>query len=74
MQHFQHIMLCYLKKGKNTAETQTRICAVYGEGAVVNRVCPKWFLKYHAGDFSLDIAPRSGRQAEVDSDQVETLL
>ena len=47
---------------------------MYGEGAVADRVCPKWFLKYHAGDFSLDIAPRSGRQAEVDSDQVETLI
>ena len=36
-QHFQHIMLYYFKKGKNTTEMQKKkkkICAVYGEGAV----------------------------------------
>ena len=32
-QHFWHIMLYYLKKGKNTTETQKKICVVYGEGA-----------------------------------------
>ena len=34
----------------------------------------KWFAKFHAGDFSSDDAPRSGRPAEVDSDQTETLI
>ena len=34
----------------------------------------KWFAKFHAGDFSLDDAPRSGRPVEVDSDQIETLI
>ena len=33
----------------------------------------KWFEKFRARDFSLDEAPRSGRPAEVDSDQIETL-
>ena len=31
---FQHIILYYFKKGKNTTEIQKKICAVYGEGAV----------------------------------------
>ena len=31
------------------------------------------FAKFHAGDFSLDDVPRSGRPIEVDSDQIETL-
>ena len=43
------------------------------EGAVTNRMCQKWFVKFHAGDFSLDGAPWSGRPDEVDSDQIETL-
>ena len=34
----------------------------------------KWFAKIHAGDFSLDNAPWSGRPAEVDSDQIKTLI
>ena len=33
-------MLYYFKKGKNTTERQKAICAVYGEGAVTDRMCP----------------------------------
>ena len=68
-------MLYYFKKGKNATKTQKKICAVYGEGAVTDRTCPKWFVKFHTGDFSLDDAPRlGGRPVEVDSDQIETLI
>ena len=35
-QYFQHIMLYYFKKGQNATETHTKICAVYGEGAVTD--------------------------------------
>ena len=74
-QHFHHIMLYYFRKGKNTTEMQKkRICAVYGEGAVTDQMCQKWFAKFRAGDFSLDDAPRSGRPVEVDNDQIETLI
>ena len=72
-QHFRHIMLYYFKKGKNATKTQKKICAVYGD-VVTDRTCQKWFVKFRAGDFSLDDAPRSGRPVEVDSDQIETLI
>ena len=39
---------------------------VYGEGAVTDQTCQKWFAKCCAGDFSLDDAPRSGRPVEVE--------
>ena len=76
VQRFQHIMLYYFKKGKNASETQTKkkICAVYGEGAVTDGMCQKWLAKLCARYFSLDDAPWSGRPAEVDSDQIETLI
>ena len=45
MQHFWHIMLYYFKKGKNATEIQ-KICAVHGEGAVTDRMCQKWFVKF----------------------------
>ena len=73
MQHIQHIMLYYFKKGKNTTEMQEKIYAVYGEGAETDRMCQKWFAKFHAGDFSLDDDLCLGRPFEVDSDQIETL-
>ena len=47
---------------------------MYGEGAVTDQTCQKWFAKFHAGDFSLDDAPWSGRPVEVDSNQIETLI
>ena len=49
---------------------QKRICAVYGGGAVTDQTWQKWFVKFHAGDFSLDHAPWSRRPAEVDSNQI----
>ena len=73
-QHFQHIVLYYFKKGKNATETRKKFCAVYGEGAVTDQMCQKWFVKFCAGNFSLDDAPWSGRPVEVDSDQIETLI
>ena len=36
-------------------------------------MCPKQFVKFYAGDFSLDDAPHLGRTVEVDHDQIETL-
>ena len=44
-QHFWHIMLYYFKKSKNATETK-KICAVYGETAVTDRTCQKWFEKF----------------------------
>ena len=67
-------MLYYFKKGKNATETQRKICAAYGEGAVSGRTCQKPFAKFCAGDFLLDDAPWLGRPVEVDSDQIETLI
>ena len=45
-QYFQHIILYYFKKGKNATETQIKICAPYGEGAVTDRMCQKRFAKF----------------------------
>ena len=44
MEHFWHI-LYYFKKG-NVTEVQKKICAVYGEGAVTDQMCQKWFVKF----------------------------
>ena len=38
-----------------------------GEGDVTGQTCQKWFLKFHARDFSL---AWSGKPVEVDSNQI----
>ena len=73
-QHFGHIMLYDFKKGKNATGMQKKIHAVFGEGAVTDWTCRKWFAKFHAGDFLLDDAPQLGRPVEIGSDQIETLI
>ena len=67
---FFNIMLYYCKKGKNTTEMENKICAVFGEDAVTDQMCQKWFVKFQAGDFSLN---NDARPVEVDSNQIETL-
>ena len=32
--------------GKNASEMQEKICAVYGEGAMTDQMCQKWFVKF----------------------------
>ena len=50
-----------------------KICAVYGEGAVTDWTCEKWFVKFGAGDFLLDGAPQWGRPGDINSNQIKTL-
>ena len=66
--------MLYFKKGKNTPEVQKKICAVYGEGAVTDWKCQKWFVNFCAGDFLLDDIPQSDRTAEVDSNEINTII
>ena len=42
-----------------------------GEGAVTDRMCQKWFVKFHTGNVSLDGAPWSGRPVEVDREKID---
>ena len=51
-----------------------KICAVYGEGAMTDHMCKKWFVKFHAGDSSLDDGPWLGKPVEADSDQIKTVI
>jgi len=59
--HFRHIMLFYLRKGKKglASQTQKKICAVYGESAVDDSTCHKWFKKFRENNFNVSDA-RSG--------------
>ena len=57
-QHFCHIMLYDFMKGKKSSwnakkkKKKKTICAVYGDGAVPEPTCQKWFVKFCAEDFS----------------------
>ena len=52
-------ILCFIisSKVKTIEIKKKKICAVYGEGAVTDHMCQKWFANLSAGDFSLDNGP-----------------
>ena len=37
---------CFIISRKVKIETQKKICAVYGEGAMTDWTCQKWFVKF----------------------------
>ena len=52
---------------------QKKICAVYGEYVVTERMCQKGLAKFRAGYFLLDNALLLGMPVEVDRDHIKTL-
>ena len=74
MQQFHILCFIISRKVKMQLRHTKKICAVYGEGAVTDGACPKWFANFRAGGLSLDDAPGSGRPVEFDNDQIETLI
>jgi len=52
-------------------QTRKKICAVYWEYAVSERVCQNWFAKFRAGDTTCEDRERSNRPLVVD-DQIKS--
>ena len=61
MQHFGILSFIISRKVKTQLKCKKKkFCAMYGEDAVTDRVCQKWFVKFCAGDFWLDNASLFG--------------
>lgn len=70
-QHFHHIMLYQVKKGKNEAEKQKKkklcsLCSVW----ISCCDCQIWSVNFHIARFLLGDAPMSGGPLEIDSDHI----
>jgi len=72
--HLRHILLFFFKKDKNAVEAQREICDVYGEDSIKERMCQKWFGKFHNRNFNLNDAARSERSNKVDDDNIMSLI
>ena len=55
--HFRHILLYYLRKGKNAMQALKKLYDIYGEKSLTERQCPNWFARFCSGDFHLKDAP-----------------
>ncbi|XP_011196439.2 uncharacterized protein LOC105221294 isoform X2 [Zeugodacus cucurbitae] len=68
------VMSTYNKASDHATETKRKICAVYGNDAVSERVVQIWFSKFRKGDTSCVDGQRTGRPGVADSDKVKMLI
>ena len=73
-EHFRHHLIFAFNQYSKAAMAARDICAVHGEGAMVERASCDWYAKLKNRYFDLDDAPRSGRPVEFDEDRLSQLL
>ncbi|KAF7382237.1 hypothetical protein HZH66_013669 [Vespula vulgaris] len=71
--YFRHILLYYLRKGKNASQAHKKLCAVWNE-ALKEEQYQNWFAKFRSGDFSLKNAQRSGHPVKVDETHIKVII
>ena len=48
------VLLHYFNMKKTAAESHRNLVEVYGEHALAERTCQKWFARFKSGDFGLE--------------------
>ena len=72
--HYRHILLFYLKKGKNASQALDKVCSVYGKEAISLCSYQRWIEKFWSGDLSVENSSRTGRQTEIETDKMKVLF
>ena len=73
-EHFRHILLFYIRKGKNAVQAAKKLRDVYGEEALKDGQCRNWLDKFRSWNFLLTDEQRSGRPNKVDDDQIKAII
>ena len=59
---------------KTAAESHRILVEVYGEYALAERTCQKWFARFKSGDFDLENEERPERPKKFEDEELEALL
>ena len=62
----------YMKK--TAAESHRILEEVYGEHALAERTCQKWFARFKSGDFGLEDEERPAQPKKFEDEELEALL
>ena len=68
------VLLHYFNMKKTAAESHRIWVEVYGEHALAERTCQKWFARFKSGDFGLEDEERPGQPKKLEDEELEALL
>ena len=68
------VLLHYFDMKKTVAGGHRILVEVYGEHALAERTCQKWFSRFKSGDFGLQDEERPGQPKKFEDKEVEALL
>ena len=68
------VILHYFNMKKTAAESHRILVEVYGEHALAERTCQKWFAQFKSGDFGLEDEERPGQPKKFEDEELEASL
>ena len=68
------ILLHYFNMKKKAAESHRILVEVYGDHALAERTCQKWFARFKSGNFDLEDEERPGEPKKFENEELEALL
>ena len=68
------VILHYFNMKKTAAESHRILVEVYGEHALAELTCQKWYPRFKSGNFGLEDEERSGQPKKFEDDELEALL
>ena len=68
------VLLHYFNMKKTAAESHHILVEVYGEHALAERTCQKWFARFKSGNFGLEDEERPGQRKKFEDEELEALL
>ena len=68
------ILLHYFNMKKTAAQSHCILVEVYGEHALAEQTCQKWFARFKSVDFGLKDEERPGQPKKFEDEELESLL
>ena len=68
------VLLHYFNMKKCAAESHRILVEVYGDCALSERTCQKWFARFKSGDFDLEAQERAGCPKKFEDPELEALF
>lgn len=68
------VLLHYFNMKKTAAESHRILVEVYGDLALAERTCQKWFARFKSGNYGLEYGERPGQPKKFEDEELEELL